>query len=115
MKSDVRLYIWCVFRRICVFLFGCGIIASRSHCNDCTNVTWGLCWGGSRGTKPFICSCKVAATSDERHLACAAVASTLVLMFFVFPLVFCNEWLFMCAKFYVFNESLATNRNVMVA
>ena len=35
------------------------------------NVAWGLCWGGSRSTKP----CEVVAAGDERYLVCAAVAA----------------------------------------
>ena len=42
------------------------------------NVAWGLCWGGSQGTKPCIFPCKVAAAGDERYLLCAAVAAAVV-------------------------------------
>ena len=41
----------------------------------CMNVAWGLCWGGSRSTKPCVFLCKVAAAGDERYLVCAAVAA----------------------------------------
>ena len=47
------------------------------HCNGCMNVAWGLCWGGSRSTKPCIFPCKVAAGGDERYLLCAAGAAAL--------------------------------------
>ena len=58
------------------------------------NVAWGLCWGGSRSTKPFIFPCKVAAAGDERYLVCAAVAAAVVLDAIGSSSVFCNEWLF---------------------
>ena len=29
--------------------------------------------------------------------------------------VFCNEWLFMCAEFYAFLDSLVADRSVMAA
>ena len=32
------------------------------------NVAWGLCWGGSRGTRPVFFPCKVAAACDEKYL-----------------------------------------------
>ena len=41
----------------------------------CMNVAWGLCWGGSRSTKPCVFPCKVAAAGDERYPVCAAVAA----------------------------------------
>ena len=44
------------------------------------NVAWGLCWGGSRSTKPCVFPCKVAAAGDERYLVCAAVAAAVVLV-----------------------------------
>ena len=40
------------------------------------NVAWGLCWGGSRSTKPF--PSKVPSAGDERYLVCAAVAAAVV-------------------------------------
>ena len=48
------------------------------HCDGCMNVAWGLCWGGSRRTKPCVSPCKVAAAGDERYLVCAAGAAALV-------------------------------------
>ena len=49
------------------------------------NVAWGLCWGGSRSTKPCVFPRKVAAGGDEGQLVCEAVAGTLVLMFLILP------------------------------
>ena len=42
-----------------------------------------LFWGGIRSTKPCVFPCKVAAASDERYLACAAVAAAVGLLFFL--------------------------------
>ena len=38
------------------------------------NVACGLCWGESRGTKPCVFPCQVAAAGDEGYLLCAAGA-----------------------------------------
>ena len=49
------------------------------HCNDgCMNVAWGLCWGGSRSTKPSVFPCEVPSAGNERYLVCAAVAAAVV-------------------------------------
>ena len=53
----------------------------ETHCNGCMNVAWGLCWGGSRSTKPCVFPCKVAAAGDERYLVCAAVAASVANVF----------------------------------
>ena len=50
------------------------------------DVARGLCWGGSRSTKPFIFLCKVAAGGDERYLVCAAGAAAVVSVANVFLL-----------------------------
>ena len=50
----------------------------KTHCNGCMNVAWGLCWQESRGTKPSVFPCKVAAAGDERYLMCAAGAAAVV-------------------------------------
>ena len=42
------------------------------------NVAWGLCWGGSRSTKPCVFLRKVAAGGDEGYLVCAAAAAAIV-------------------------------------
>ena len=47
----------------------------ETRCNGCMNVAWGLCWGGSRSTKPSVFPCKMVAASDERYLLFAAVAA----------------------------------------
>ena len=61
-------------------------------------VAWGLCWGESRSTKPFVFLCKVTAGGGERYLVCAAVAAAIVSGVVIgSPLVFCNVWLLMCA------------------
>ena len=51
------------------------------------NVAWGLCWAGSRSTKPVVFPCKVAAADDERYLVCAAVAA---------GVVSCANWFLLC-------------------
>ena len=70
-------------------------------------VDWVLWWGESRSTKPCFFPCKAAAAGDERYLVCAAgaawIGSTL------------NEWLFMCAWFYAFVDSLVADRSVVAA
>ena len=65
-----------------------------THGNGCMNVAWGLCWGGSRSTKPCIFPCKVVAAGGERYLVCAA---GVVPDAMGSSSVFCNEWLFLCA------------------
>ena len=47
-------------------------------CSGCMTVAWGLCWGGSRSTKPCVFPCTVAAAGDERYLVCAAGAAAIV-------------------------------------
>ena len=42
------------------------------------NIIWGLCWGGSKSTKPCVFPYKVAAAGDERRLLCAAVAAAVI-------------------------------------
>ena len=79
------------------------------------NVAWGLCWGGSRSTKPSIFPCKVVAAGDERYLVCAAGAAEVVSDANVFPSVFCNKWLLLCAYFYACFESVVVDRSGMAA
>ena len=72
----------------------------EAHCNGCMNVAWGLCWGGSRSTKPCVFPCKVAAAGDERYLCvrlCAAVVAAVVPDAIGFSSAFCSEWLCLCA------------------
>ena len=70
------------------------------HGHGCMNVAWGLCWAGSRRTKPCIFLCKVAAGGDERYLLCAAGAAAPGLPFF---LPQCNGgfkllWVCLCVR-----------------
>ena len=58
---------------------------------------------------------RVAAADDERYLACAAVAAGVVPDAIGSSSVFCNEWLCLCAQFYVFLESVAADRLAMAA
>ena len=69
----------------------------RGTTSCCMNVAWGLCWGGSRSTKPCIFPCEVAAARDERYLVRAAVVAAVVPGVIGSSSVFCNEWLFLCA------------------
>ena len=68
-----------------------------THCNGCMNVAWGLCWGGSRSTKPCVFPRKVASAGDERYLLCAAGVAGVVPSVMGSSFVFRNEWLFLCA------------------
>ena len=74
-------------------------------------------WGESRRTKPYVFRCKVASAGDGSYLilscakGAAADASTAIGSF---P-VFCNEWLFMCAWFFAFVDSLVADRSVLAA
>ena len=79
------------------------------------DVAWALCWGGSRSTKPCVFPCKVAAAGDERYLVCAAVAAAVVSVANCSSYVFCNKWLFLCAKFYAFLEAVVADRIGMAA
>ena len=79
------------------------------------DVAWALFWGGSRGTKPCVFPCKVAAAGDERYLLCAAGAVWIVSRSIGSFSVFCNEWLFLCALFYAFLESVVADHIGMAA
>ena len=94
---------------------GSGDFGKWRHCSGCMIVAWGLCWGGSRGTKPCIFLCKVAAAGDERYLLCAAGAAGVVPDAMGSSSVFCNEWLCQCAYFYAFLESEVADRIGMAA
>ena len=66
------------------------------------NVAWGLCWGGSRSTKPCVFPGKVVAAGDERYFLCAAGAAAVGLPFF---LPRCNAgfkllWVCLCVRSY---------------
>ena len=94
-----------VCERLCVsWICGC-----RSHWDGCMNVA---CMGYVLGRKPeheTLCfPCKVAAAGDERYLGCGCGR-------FGSSYVFCNEWLFLCAKVYAFLESVVADRIVMAA
>ena len=70
------------------------------------------CMGYVLGRKPeheTLCfPCKVAAAGDERYLGCGCGR-------FGSSYVFCNEWLFLCAKVYAFLESVVADRIIMTA
>ena len=85
---------------------GCG-----SHWNGCMNVACCVLWGGSRSTKPCVFPCKVVAVGDERYLVCAAGAAAVVW----FLLCVLQQWLFLCAWFYAFLETLLADRIGMAA
>ena len=105
-----ELFLLCVLQRVvvpvCVVLCGSWSCGCRSHWNGCMNVAWAMFWGGSRSTKPCVFPCKVAAGDDERYLVCAAGAAGVVSCANCSSYVFCNEWLFLCAKFYAVLQSL---------
>ena len=95
---------------VCVVLCVSWSSGCRSHWNGCMNVAWGMLWGRSRRTKPCVFPCKVAAGDDERYLVCAAGAAGVVSCANCSSYVFCNEWLFLCAKFYAVLQSLVADR-----
>ena len=102
--------IWCCHVRRCMRGSRVATSCCKTHCYECMNVAWALFWGGSRSTKPSIFPCKVAAAGDERYLVCAAVAVWIVSRSIGSSSVFCNEWLFLCAKFYAFLDSVVADR-----
>ena len=71
---------WPWWRAVCDFTLHNKYITKEM---TCMNVAWGLCWGGSRSTKPCVFPCQVAAADDERYLLCAAVAAVVGLPFFL--------------------------------
>ena len=75
----------------------------------------GFVLGESRGRKSCVFPCKVAPAGDERYLVCAAGAAGVEPSAIGSSSVFCNEWLFMCAWFYSFVDSLVADRSVMAA
>ena len=107
--------IWCCHVRRCMRGSRVATSCCKTHCYECMNVAWALFWGGSRSTKPSIFPCKVAAAGDERYLVCAAVAVWIVSRSIGSSSVFCNEWLFLCAKFYAFLDSVVADRIGMAA
>ena len=99
---------------MCVDACGLATPCCKTHCNGCLTVAWALFWGGSRSTKLCIFPCRMAAAGDERYLVCAAVAVWIVSRS-INSSVFCNEWLFLCAQFYAFLESVVADRIGMAA
>ena len=81
-------------------------------------VDWDLCWKPEHETLCFF-PCKVAAAGDERYLVCVRRVQRVQLRSFQGRIgsssVFCNEWLFMCAWFFSFHDSLVADRSVMAA
>ena len=66
------------------------------------DVTWGLCWGGNRSTKPCVFPCKVAAAGDGGQLVCDAGVGR---SFWCFLLPRCNGglkllWMRLCVRSY---------------
>ena len=55
---------------------GCGDFGKWRHCSGCMNVAWGMCWGGSRSTKPCVFPCK--ATSSVRRVRLRSFCPRLV-------------------------------------
>ena len=85
---------------MCVDTGGLATSCCKTHCDGCMNVAWGLCWGGSRSTKPCVFPCKVVAAGYERYLLCAAGAAAVGLPFF---LPRCNGgfkllWVCLCVR-----------------
>ena len=100
---------------MCVDACGLATSCCKTQCNGCMDVAWALFWGGSRSTKPYVFPCKVASAGDERYLVCAAVAVWIVSSSIGSSSVFCNGWLFLCAQFYAFLESVVADRIGMAA
>ena len=80
---------WSLSSGVAMWVDTCGLATSccKMHCDGCLNVAWGLCWGGSRSTKPGVFPCKVVAAGDERYLLRAAVAA---------GVVSCANWFLLC-------------------
>ena len=68
------------------------------------NVAWGLCWAGSRSTKPCVFPCQVALAGDGRYLLCAAGAAAVV-----------SSAIGSSSVFYAYVDSLVADRNAMAA
>ena len=84
---------------MCVDTGGLATSCCKTHCDGCMNVAWGLCWGGSRSTKPCVFPCKVAAVGDERYLVCGGCGCGR----FAFFLPHCNGgfkllWVCLCVR-----------------
>ena len=75
----------------------------------------GACWGASRSTKPYVIPCEVAPAGDGSYLLCATGAAAVASTAIGPSSVFCNEWLFMCACFFSFVDSLVADHIVMAA
>ena len=77
----------------------------------------GFVLGESRGRKRCVFSGKVAPAGDETYLVCvcAAGAAGVEPSALGSSSVFYNEWLFMCAWFFAFVDSLVADRSVTAA
>ena len=102
----------------CVFLCVSWSCGCRSHWNGCMNVAWGLCWGGSRSTKPCIFRVKrlqpaMKGTSCVRRLRLRSFRTRLVP-----PLCSATSgcsMLFLRAYFFAFLEAVVADRIGMAA
>ena len=80
------------------------------------NVAWGLRWGGKAGARNLaFYPCKVASVGDGSYLRCATGATAVVSTAIGSSSVFCNAWLFMCACFFAFVDSLVADPIVVAA
>ena len=87
----------------------------KTHCHGCMDVTWASFWGkAGAGNLVFFrvkwlrpamkgtsCVRRVRLGSNRARIGSSSV--------------FCNKWLFMCACFSAFLESLVADRSVMAA
>ena len=100
---------------MCVERCGFGTWRCKTHCNGCMDVAWASFWG--KPGQETLCFFRVKwlrpamkGTSCVRRVRLgsnrARIGSSSV---------FCNEWLFMCAWFFAFLDSLVADRSVMAA
>ena len=81
-------------------------------------VAWALFWGGSRGTKPCVFPCQVAAAGDEGYFLCAAGAGWVQPSLGVVRSVRAASMCFACSctlQLHCVLESLVAKRIVMAA
>ena len=79
------------------------------------DVAWASFCEGAAARNLVFLSGKVAEADDEGYLVCAAGAGWMVLPFFGFFCVFCNDWCVVCTQFYAVVESLVAGRCGMAA
>ena len=93
----------------------CKTTTCKTHSNGCMDVTWASFWGKAGAGNLVFFRVKwlrpaMKGTSCVRRVQLGSNGARIGSSF-----VFCNEWLFMCAQFYAFLDSLVADRSVMAA